>query len=46
MYVILSLILLVFVIGMMFIISKKYLGQGCNGDCNQGRLPCNCKGEE
>ncbi len=20
--------------------------QGCNGNCNQGRLPCDCRGKE
>jgi hypothetical protein len=24
--------------------NKSY--KGCNGNCNQGRLPCDCRGKE
>jgi hypothetical protein len=33
------------VIGVAISIVRRLPGKGCSGDCNQGRRPCNCRGE-
>lgn len=39
-----NLLIFLVVLAIAITIVRRLPGKGCSGDCNQGRRPCNCRG--